>query len=520
MVYRPLRWLCPKLLLVIVVLCGFLPRAEADQIKQTGSRRLLTMASRFEDLIHSRKSMEIVSRIGDKALLCLGDKIVWRLGSRATSLYGDQLLSRFVEKKARGGEISRDMFQAFVNGIHQNRLSESQVELFLRTMNTKGNNGLSPREMARFARAVAASGSMMKWGDDVLVMDKHCAGGVNGRATIVITSILAAFSDQFGREHPTVRKIIIPKVSSKTITSATASGDVFEFLMGKGADLSPKDTRRVVKETNACLAWGGGESIAPVDSKLIAVRKKYDYNSLSLVTVSILAKKLAMGSKYVLVEIPTGDGARYSKDEAKRLGEHLIAVGQELGMTVRVMRTDGTRAVGNAFGVREESNEAIQILQNDRSASPALRRKSLAISATMIQDAHALSGLQISRKQAMVHAKQMLESGAAWKKFEQIVGAQGGDPNALRVEPPQREAIPIRAPSGGRVVLTRSMHEANGLAQKLGAPIDPQAGFEILKRSGQVNPGEVLLRLYPGQDFAKAQLDEVKKEALKLVEIK
>ena len=85
--------------------------------------------------------------------------------------------------------------------------------------------------------------------------------------------------------------------------------------------------KRIVAKVGACLAWGGSLGLAPADDKLIRVERLLNIDPESQLIASILSKKLAAGSKYVLIDIPYGPGAKVTKTEAKKLRDKFLKVG-------------------------------------------------------------------------------------------------------------------------------------------------------------------------------------------------
>ena len=129
------------------------------------------------------------------------------------------------------------------------------------------------------------------------VVDKHSVGGIPGnRTTLIVVPICAASG------------LIIPKTSSRAITSAAGTADVVETIAR--VEFSINELKKIVKKTNGCIIWGGALGIVPADSKIIQIEKKLKIDSEAQLLASIMSKKLAMGSKYILIDIPYGKSAK------------------------------------------------------------------------------------------------------------------------------------------------------------------------------------------------------------------
>ena len=79
-------------------------------------------------------------------------------------------------------------------------------------------SGLDRDEVLYLTRAMIESGKQLDW-DERLVADKHCIGGIPGnRASMLIVPIVSAHG------------MLIPKTSSRAITSPAGTADTMEVL--------------------------------------------------------------------------------------------------------------------------------------------------------------------------------------------------------------------------------------------------------------------------------------------------
>jgi len=162
--------------------------------------------------------------------------------------------SRQVLKKLNNKELTKKEIFSIVRDIVNNALNEAEIAYFVSGVY---NNGMNSKETIFLTEAMAKTGKILKWGNKK-IGDKHSIGGVAGnRTTPIVVSICAAAG------------IIMPKTSSRAITSAAGTADVMETIMN--VDLSSEKMKEVVKKTNASLAWGGSLGLAPSDDKIIRV---------------------------------------------------------------------------------------------------------------------------------------------------------------------------------------------------------------------------------------------------------
>src|SRR3989344_847077 len=243
------------------------------------------------------------------------------------------LSTRFIFKKLKAKELNKEEIHSIIFDIVNNSLTEAEIAYFVSAVY---ENGMSFKETYYLTEAMSNTGKKIKW-DSNKIADKHCIGGIPGnRTTPIVVSICA------------VAGIVMPKTSSRAITSASGTADVIETVAK--VDLSLDELKSVVKKTNACLAWGGSLGLAPADDKLIRVERLLNVDPEAQLIASILAKKIAAGSKHVLIDIHYGFGAKVSHSEAKKLGEKFISVGKKFKLNIKIILTDGSQPIGNGIG--------------------------------------------------------------------------------------------------------------------------------------------------------------------------
>ncbi|MFO2535765.1 thymidine phosphorylase, partial [Legionella pneumophila serogroup 1] len=251
-------------------------------------------------------------------------------------------------------------------------------------------------------------GDRLSWSSP-LIVDKHCVGGLPGnRTTLVVVPIVAAFG------------LTIPKTSSRAITSPAGTADTMETLAP--VSLSPKAMCHVVEKENGCIVWGGAVSLSPADDVLIRVERALELDSEGQLVASILSKKIATGATHAVIDIPVGPTAKVrNKSRALLLKQSLEEVGKQLGLVVHTLITDGAQPIGNGIGPSLEARDVLAVLQGLLHAPKDLREKSLTLAGAVLEFS---STVQPGSGQSI--AKQLLDSGEAFKKFQAICEAQGG----------------------------------------------------------------------------------------------
>ena len=306
-----------------------------------------------------------------------------------------------VRKKIYGHELSEADIRSIVADIRDHRYSDIEITSFLCAC--AGNN-LSAAEIVFLTQMMVDSGKRLSWPKHQHVYDKHCIGGLPGnRTTPLVVAIVSAAG------------LIIPKNSSRAITSPAGTADTMEVLMKVELDLD--EIQAVVDKTGACLVWGGAVNLSPIDEILIRIESALNLDGEGQLIASVLSKKIAAGSTHVLIDIPVGDTAKIRTfADAERLSGLFIDVGTTLGLGIRCVISDGSHPIGRA----EEARDVLAVLQGRGRAPQDLRLRALKLSAELLDFAYGY-GLDV----ALQTATEILDSGQAWQQFLRIVDAQG-----------------------------------------------------------------------------------------------
>ncbi len=380
-----------------------------------------------------------------------------------------------VRAKIQGHVLSAPEITAIVDDLTHYRYSDMEIAAFL----IGSGSFMTSGELLALSHAMAAAGTQLKW-DRSIVVDKHCIGGIPGnRTSMIVVPIVAAHG------------LMIPKTSSRAITSPAGTADTMEVLAR--VDLGVDEMREVVTACHGCLVWGGHVNLSPADDILISVERPLSLDTREQMVASIMSKKLAAGSTHLLLDLPVGPAAKLTTAmEAMRLRKLFEFVGDHFGIAVEVVTTDGRQPIGNGIGPVLEAQDVMAVLSNDPLAPADLREKSLRLAAHLLEyDPELRSGTGYAR------AKALLESGAALKQMEKIIEAQG--PSTCRSDlGPLTADIP--APHDGTVTAIDNLR-LNRLARTAGAPIDKGAGIKVFKKIGdRVEQGEPLYRIHAFDD--------------------
>lgn len=400
-----------------------------------------------------------------------------------------------IKRKLKGSRLSKEEIHEIVRDIADNALTEVEIAFFVSAVYSKN---MSLQETKNLIDAMVKNGNRLKLKGKIV--DKHCIGGVAGnRTTPLITSICAAAG------------LIIPKTSSRAITSAAGTADVIETVAK--IEFSMKEIKKIIKKTNACLVWGGTLGLAPVDDKIIKIERIVNIDSVPQLLASILSKKISVGSKYVLIDIPYGRSAKVSKKQALKLKEKFLKLGKMFGLKMKIILTDGTEPIGRGVGPVLEIEDILKILRGDEDSPKDLERKSILIAGKLLE----LSG-KVKGGEGIKLAKQILKSGKAFEKFKQIIKAQGGKLSPL---PKPKVSFSIKS-KRKRKIKHYNNKLINKIARVAGCPEDKAAGIYLHKKKNEVvEKNQVILTIYAvSQEKLEHAKNLYKKLSKKVVEFK
>lgn len=373
--------------------------------------------------------------------------------------------------KIYGHRLDRHGFEAIVADVARGRYANIHIAAFLTAMAGRRAN---VQEVIDLTSAMVAIGERLNWGTTP-VADKHCVGGLPGnRTTPIVVAIVASAG------------LVMPKTSSRAITSPAGTADVMEVLTP--VNLSLKAMRDVVEKEGGCFVWGGSLALSPADDLLIKVARPLELDSDAQLVASVLSKKIAAGSTHAVIDVPIGPTAKVrSKEQADHLEHLLNQVAFANGLNLKVVRTDGTAPVGFGIGPALEAKDVISVLRNDPSAPKDLRNRALDLASEVIE----LCG-QSPPGKGLAVAQSILASGQAWDKFLRICNAQGGfkEPETAPIEH-------VVTASVDGVIKAVDNRRLARVAKLLGAPEAKTAGIVLQVRiGGRVERGGPLFTMH------------------------
>lgn len=391
-----------------------------------------------------------------------------------------------IHKKRLGKELTQAEIEFFVKGFTKGDIPDYQASALAMAIMFQG---MTDREISILTMAMAESGDkvdLSMFAD--LSVDKHSTGGVGDKTTLIVTPIVASLGAK------------VAKMSGRGLGHTGGTVDKLESISGYKTTLTSEDFINQVDKIGIAVIGQSG-NLAPCDKKLYALRDvTATVESIPLITSSIMSKKIAAGSRSIVLDIKTGSGAfMKTPEEAEELGRKMVEVGKACQRNVAALITDMDTPLGNNIGNALEVKEAVSVLRNECKGD--LRIVSEALAANMVE----LSlGYDSQQSEALV--KDAIDSGRAYEKFKEWIAEQGGDVSQIEntnLLPTASLTFDIISSDEGYI--EKMDTEIIGIASvMLGAGrenkddnIDMSAGIVLKKKTGDyVKKGEAIATLH------------------------
>jgi len=458
----------------------FLNDKDADELNVTASERIT---------VKSKKKITAIINISstvERGFLGVTEEVRKILSLKPNSKVDVEIAPfpkslQFIRNKLSGKKLLYPEIHEIVQDLVDGNLSENEIAAFVTALHI---DKIDLDEATSLSRSMIDTGKKLNINKKIIA-DKHSIGGVPGdKTTLLVVPIIA--SEGF----------TIPKTSSRAITSVAGTADRAEVLMP--VEFTTKKMLQILKKSNGCIVWGGAIELAPADE--IFVRAEFSLHIDPLLLPSIMSKKKAVGATHLVVDIPTGRGAKMkTTGEADLLARDIIELGRRLDIHTHCVVTFGEQPIGYAIGPALEAKEALEVLMNKKNV-PDLMDKACRISGTMFE--------LLGKKNGYDLAKKILASGKAEKKMREIIKAQGGNsaisPEDIKIG---KYTLHISSEKSGQVIWMENRIIVE-MGRAAGAPKDKGAGIVFNKKIGdQVEKGELLFTVYAEKAY---KIDRVK----------
>ena len=394
-----------------------------------------------------------------------------------------------IAKKRDGYELTDEEIGFFVRELTKGSIKDYQATALLMAIYIRG---MSDREMITLTKEMAVSGDTLDLSDLGITADKHSTGGVGDKTTLIVAPIVASLG------------INVAKMSGRGLGHTGGTVDKLESIEGFQVSLTPDEFIAQVKKIGISVVGQTGR-LAPADKIIYSLRDATaTVGSVPLIASSIMSKKLAAGSKTIVLDVKYGSGAfMKTAEDAVLLSQKMVDIGKAAGRNMAAVISDMDTPLGTNIGNSLEVSEAVNMLRGF--GADDLREVCLTLASNIV----ALS-LGIDYDAARLKAEDALNSGAAFEKFKEFITAQGG----RRIQIHDTALLPkahfiyeVRSPEDGYI--SKMQAEAIGsVSVILGAgrltkedTIDYSAGIVLHKKTGdKVEKGQVIAELHTNNE--------------------
>lgn len=386
-------------------------------------------------------------------------------------------------KKKNKEELTEEEIKYVVEGFTNGSICDYQMSSLLMAITI---NDMTDNEVIYLTKYMMLSGNTIDLSFLDNVVDKHSTGGVGDKTTLIIAPIVAACSCK------------VAKMSGKGLGYTGGTIDKLESIPGFRTNLSKDEFIHEIEDIGMAIT-SQTDDVALADKKIYALRDVTGTTeSIPLIASSIMSKKIASGSKKLVIDLKVGEGALVKDIEsARRLGNLMIKIGKENDMEVICLLTNMNIPLGNNVGNSLEVLEAINTLYYNKESN--LQKLCISLASYMVS-----LGRNISYEEANNMVLDAIRSKKAYNKFLEFVLYQHGDITKL---PKSNKIYEVKSDTSGYLTDISSLEIAK-LSMHLGAgrqnkddKIDYSAGIIINKNiNDYVNINDTILTLYTNKD--------------------
>jgi pyrimidine-nucleoside phosphorylase len=389
----------------------------------------------------------------------------------------DGWLRRAIEAKRDGATVETPVWQRIVAGYVDGSIDDAPLAALAMACTIRG---MADDEILALTDAMVASGDVLTFPDDRVVVDKHSSGGVGDTISLVVVPLVAACG------------VPVAKLSGRALGHTGGTLDKLEAIPGVRTDLSPAAFAAQIAAVG-CAIGAQSERLVPADKRLYALRDRTgSVPSIGLIAASIVSKKIAGGAQAIVFDVKVGSGAFMRRPaDAVDLATTMVRLAERSGRRASAIVTDMDEPLAASIGTGLEAIEARDFLRGDR-PSERFARLTAVVAAEMLR----VGG--VPETQIAPRIERALGDGSAYARFVALVEAQGGDRRSLEALAPPAAGAVVRAERSGYVgaIDAAAIGEA---ARDLVGAYGPFAGVRIGQGVGAaVDAGDILATVIGG----------------------
>ncbi len=420
-----------------------------------------------------------------------------------------------IGKKRDSGELTRDEIQFIVDGISNDTLQDDQVSEFLKATHDKG---MTVAETVALTKAMHASAPTLKTSEvRGTKVDMHSIAATGDKTGIILAPLMATMGFN------------VPMVTGRSLGSTL---DKLNCIPGFRVDLSDDEAIEQLRDLGVFIT-DRSSNIASVDRKMFALRELTGtIDSIPLIVSSVISNKLAGGAEGLILDVKMGSGGLMKDEEsAHELAHMLVEVGKAVGLRTVAVITDLSAPLGSTVGSMLELKECITALRGKgsrdlREVILTIATWSLFLADSISEDFDLVKLKGFNKDKYMNEAEEFIVKGDAYKKFLEMVDAQGGDLDTILKPTTLPRADNVMQITAGESGNLRRMDAAgiNKAAAMLGAvkvnaddEIDPAAGIIINQKPGkEVDKDDIIAMFHYNDDTRLKDAEEIFRSALEI----
>ena len=389
------------------------------------------------------------------------------------------MITDIINKKRLGETLTKEELEFIFNGYLKKKVKDYQMSALLMAICI---NGMSDEEIFNLTDIFIKSGDILDFSDiKGIKVDKHSTGGVGDKTTMVIAPIVASLG------------VPVIKMSGRGLGHTGGTIDKLESIPGFRTDLTDNQVKEEVKQIGMVVT-SQTANLTPLDKMIYALRDvTATVESIPLIATSIMSKKIAGGADKILIDIKLGKGALIkTKEDANKLSELMIKIGNFYGREVRTMITNMDNPLGDSIGNSIEVEEAMDILNGKKGMLTDL---CIELASEMVS-----MGKNIDKNSAKKQVIETINNKNAYNKFLEFASYQKGDIKKLKISD---KKIEIKSDREGIIEKIDAL-EIGKFSVKLGAgrenkedKINPTVGIKLNKLVGdKVKKDDILCTLF------------------------
>ena len=400
-----------------------------------------------------------------------------------------------IQKKRDGLELSSQEIEWLIEGYVAGTVPDYQMSAFAMAVYFKG---MTTREISDLTMTMVGTGQQFDLSAiSGIKVDKHSTGGVGDKVTLILAPLVASFG------------VPVAKMSGRGLGHTGGTIDKLESVKGYQVERSQEDFIKQVQDIGLSVI-GQSDKLVKADKLLYALRDvTATVDTIPLIASSVMSKKIAAGADSILLDVTVGEGAFMKNlEDARILARTMVDLSKAVGRRTVAVITDMSQPLGTSIGNRLEILEALDILQGKGRTD---------ITEFVCELAQIMLDLANVQK-TIPEIREHLTNGAALKKFEEMIQAQGGDVEDLYRPSKAAYVAEVTATQAGYITELPAM-EFGLFAMRLGAgravksdDLDYETGIIFEKKVGEkVEVGEIIAKIYANEKISQKLVTEFEK---------